>query len=275
LKYTKYLALIKALCFIVIAALFASCEKDDTSVLDPTKSFPKLLGVLITPTVYDTSDIKGVAWAEVTSDEAVTSVTITVKNPLNTEIGIFNLKDDGIAPDTTPGDGRYTGYFTFSMQCRIVGDNYKGEFIAKNVSGLTSSIISQNFSVINSNNHPPVISNLIIQPDSARITDTTVFIFKVFVTDPDGPCDIANVHYDGTKPLGGNLTRQFLFDDGSCCPIPPLNSTSGDSLAGDGIYTRIFKGAPDKLGYYVYHIKAVDRSGAESNILSDSIYVHP
>jgi hypothetical protein len=269
LKYTKYLALI-----IVIAVLFASCEKDDTSVVDPTKSFPKIFRVLITPSVYDTSDINGTAWAEVTSDEAIASVTVTVKNPLNTEIGIFNLRDDGVAPDTTPGDGRYTGYFTFSMQCRIVGDNYKGEFIAKNVSGLTSSIITQNFSVINSNNHPPLISNLIIMPDSTMYPDTAVFIFKVSVSDIEGLCDISDVHYDGTNPNGGQLTRQFLFDDGSCCPIPPFNSTSGDSIAGDGIYTRIFEGNPTLLGYYVYHIKAVDRSDVESNILSDSIYVY-
>jgi hypothetical protein len=271
LKYIKYLSLFAII--IIIAALFASCEKDDMSVIDPTKSFPKILGVLITPSVYDTSNINGIAWAEVTSEEPVTSVTVTVKNPDNTEIGIFTLRDDGAAPDTNAGDGKYTGYILFSLPCYLIG-TYRGEFVAYNVSGLNSALNSQNFSVINSHNLPPVISNLIIEPDSARITDTTIFVFKVAVTDPEGACDIDNAHYDGTNPNGGQLTRQFLFDDGSCCPIPPFNSTSGDSIAGDGIYTRILKGRPDYLGYYVYHIKAIDRSGAESNILSDSIYVY-
>ena len=107
MKYIKYFSLTKALCFIAIAALFASCEKENTSVIDPTLTFPKILGVLITPSVYDTSDINGIAWAEVTSEETVTSVTVTVKNPSNTEIGIFTLRDDGAVPDTIAGDGRY------------------------------------------------------------------------------------------------------------------------------------------------------------------------
>jgi hypothetical protein len=39
--------------------------------------------------------------------------------------------------------------------------------------------------------------------------DTAVFIFKVSVSDIEGLCDISDVHYDGTNPNGGQLTRQF------------------------------------------------------------------
>ena len=268
MKYIKYLSII-----IVLAALIASCEKNDTSVIDPTLTFPKIQGTLISPSVYDTSVVNGIAWAVVTSEEPVTSVTVTVKNPSNTEIGIFTLKDDGTAPDTTAGDGRYAGYITFSMTCRIVGQ-YKGEFLAKNVSGLNSNVISENFSVINSHNQPPVISYLVIVPDSIQVNNQAFFIFMVTAIDPDGSCDINQVYYDGFDPLGGSLTRRKLFDDGSCCPVENTGVTSGDTTANDSKYTRKLFGAPDKVGYYKYFIKAVDNSDSSSNILSDSIYVY-
>lgn len=271
MKYIKYLSLFAII--IVIAALFASCEKDDTSVVDPTLTFPKILGVLITPSVYDTSNINGIAWAEVTSEDPVASVKVTVKNPDNTEIGIFTLRDDGAAPDTNAGDGKYTGYITFSMTCRIVGQ-YKGEFIAHNVSGLNSSLITENFNIINSNNQPPVISGLVIVPDSIQVNNQAFFIFMVTAIDPDGSCDINQVYYDGFDPLGGSLTRRKLFDDGSCCPVEGTGLTSGDTTAYDTKFTRKLFGAPDKVGYYKYFIKAEDNSGASSNILSDSIYVY-
>jgi hypothetical protein len=273
LKYIKSLSIISLI--IVIAVLFVSCEKKDDSVIDPVLTFPKILRASISPNVYDTSDINGIAWAKVTSEEPIQRVTVTVKNPLGVQVDVFELKDDGAAPDTTAGDGKYVGRINFSMPtCRLVGI-YQGGFLAVNQSGLTSSIINTNFSVINSHNLPPVCSNLEISPDSARITDTTIFVFKITVADPDGLCDVPNAFYDGTNPLGGQLTRQYLFDDGSCCPIPPFNSTSGDEIAGDGIYTRVLKGKPNFPGYYVYHLKSIDNSGAESNILSDSIYVYP
>jgi hypothetical protein len=92
--------------------------------------------------------------------------------------------------------------------------------------------------------------------------------------DPDGSCDISEVYYDGTDPNHGQLTRHHLYDDGSCCPVEGFSSTSGDTTANDGKYTRILIGPPQLLGYYVYHIKAIDRSDSSSNVLTDSIFVH-
>ncbi len=270
MKYIKYLSLIEALCFIVIAVLFASCEKEDTSVIDPRLTFPKILGVLITPSVYDTSDINGIAWAEVTSEEPVTSVTVTVKNPLNTEIGIFTLRDDGVAPDITSGDGRYTGIITFSMTCRIVGQ-YKGEFLAKNVSGLNSSLVSQNFSVINSHSLPPSLSNL-IAPDSLQRPSTgeSVVFLRITASDPDGLCDIDYVFFNSFKPDGvpssGNPFG--LYDDGD---------TLGhcDAVPGDGNYSLCIRiASTNQLGTYTFKYNARDRSGILSDTLFHTIYVY-
>lgn len=244
-------------------------------MIDPILKFPKILSTSITPNVFDTSFVNAVAVAVVTSEEPISDVSVTVRSPATLQTIVFALRDDGVLPDTTPGDGRYTGLISFSMtSCRVVGD-YQCNFIARNVSGLYSPTDQKYFKVINSQNQPPLCSNLSVQPDSAKLLDTTILVFKINVIDPNGSCDIRDVYYDGTNPSGQSITRRYLFDDGNCCPIPPENVTSGDSIAGDGIYTRVLRGPPTELGYYRYHLKAVDRSDSSSNILSDSIYVHP
>jgi len=272
LKYIKSVSIVAII--IVIAAFFVSCEKTDDSIIDPTLTFPKILGTSITPSTYDTSNVNGIAWAKVTSEELIQKVTVTIKNPQNTQVGVFELKDDGSAPDTTAGDGNYTGRITFSMSCRIVG-SYQGSFLAQNVSGLTSGVINVPFSVINSSNHSPIISNLIIIPDSVHVNTQTFIIFEVTAIDPDGTCDINEVYYDGKKPDGSSLERRRLYDDGSCCIIENTGVTSGDSTAGDNKFTRKLFGAPDQIGYYVYRLTAKDNSDSLSNVLSDSIYVYP
>jgi hypothetical protein len=71
---------------------------------------------LITPSAYDTSFISGIAWAEVTSDEPVIKVQVTVKDPQNFRPS-FILRDDAVAPDTTAGDGNIpvTFHLLFSV----------------------------------------------------------------------------------------------------------------------------------------------------------------
>jgi hypothetical protein len=272
LKYIKFVSIISII--IVIAAFFASCEKEDNSVIDPVLHIPTVLGTSISPSVYDTSDVKGTAWAEVISEEPIQKATVTIKNRTNAEIGVFELKDDGVAPDTTAGDNKFTGYFNFSMSsCREVGI-YHGDFTAQNISGIYSGSVSVPFNVINSNNHPPFISNLMIVPDSIHFGDSAYFIFVVTAIDPDGSCDIKDVHYDGFDPNNQPLTRRGLYDDGSCCIVENFGP-SGDTTANDSRFTRRLFGSPTLTGYYRYFIQAIDWSDSSSNVLSDSIYVYP
>ncbi|MGH2574725.1 MAG: hypothetical protein ACRDFC_03385, partial [Ignavibacteria bacterium] len=265
----KYLTFVLLLSFLLI-----SCEKEDSGIVDPILTFPSITNAFLYPSIFDTSAVNSVAVALVTSEESIQRVTAKVTNPDNNDIGTFELRDNGVLPaDTTAGDGRYSGIINFSMNCRIVG-SYRVEFLAQNVSGLFSNNFISNFQVVNSQNSPPVISNLIIIPDSSRIGVNAFFIFQVTASDPDGNCDI-KVYYDGKRPDGSDLTRTFLFDDGSCCLLPPFNTVSGDTTANDGKYTRRTLGAPNQLGYYKYYLIAVDRTGDSSSVLSDSIYVYP
>ncbi|MCI0450584.1 MAG: hypothetical protein L0Y79_12525 [Chlorobi bacterium] len=258
---------------VIAGIVISSCEKDDDSVIDPILNFPNLLSTSFTPIQFDSDTVNAIATAVVTSEEPIRRVIVTVFDPLNST-EVFELKDDGVSPDTTANDGTYNGRVFFVRSCRLVGD-YRAEFIAENVSGLFSGTDSKSFSVIHSGNTPPVVSNIIIVPDSVQAGDSTFFIFMITATDPNGQCDIRDVFYIGFRPDNTQLSPLSLFDDGSCCIIPPFNTTSGDTTANDTKFTRRAFGGPNQLGYYRYYIRAVDRSDDTSNVLADSIYVYP
>ena len=260
---------------LILGIFIASCEKDDDSVIDPILTFPSILDQYITPVVLNSDTVNCIAGATVQSDDPLSSVTVKFFDLENTVLATANLHDDGVYPDTTSGDGKYTGIVNHVFLCRQVG-SHKVEFLATNVSGLTSAPINQNISIIRNPNTPPVVSDIVIMPDSTQVNDTTFFIFMINASDPNGACDIQKVFYTGFRPNGIPLTTSLeLFDDGSCCVIPPFSATSGDTTANDGKFTRKTFGPPNETGYYRYYIRAVDRSGDTSNVLADSIYVYP
>ena len=268
MKYIKSVSIITII--IVIAAFFASCEKQDNSVIDPILTFPKILGTAITPSTYDTSDVNGIAWAKVTSDEPVQKVTVTVKNPLNEQVGVYELKDNGISFDTTAGDGNYVGRIIFSMPtCRLVG-TYQGGFLATNQSGLTSSIINTNFSVTNSHSVKPVLSNL-IAPDSIQRPSTgqTIIYLEIQANDPDGECDLASVYFNSFKPDSTPSANNpfFMYDDGS--------QEHCDAAPGDLKYSLcIVIDNQAQTGFYTFKFNAKDRSDIISDTLSHIIKVY-
>jgi hypothetical protein len=271
LHKTKYVLLI-----IFAGLLFSSCEKKDNSVIDPTLNFPSITSASIIPSTVDTTIVHSIAYAHVTSVDPIDNVTATVTGPAPgfPEEGIYTLKDDGIAPDSIANDGVFTGYINYTMSCRLLGA-HKVVFLAKNISGIPSNNIIEFMQVTNTHNHPPVVSNLIITPKDITINTIVNLVFELTANDPDGPCNIKEVFYTGHDPRDSALTKRGLYDDGSCCLVEGTNFTSGDSVANDGIFTRRFPPAsPTFLGYYVYHLRAVDYSNDTSNILTDSIYVH-
>ena len=242
-----------------------SCEKEDSTIIDPVLNFPVLDSVSYSPTSFDTSRININLRAYVTSIDPIGSVNARIVNPDGITFSDVQLFWDGQS---------YYRNFDSILPCWLIG-GYKIEFVATTVSGLNSSTIIGNFQVSNPNNDPPLISNLVIQPQSLQFGDSTFFIYMVTASDPDGECDIARVFYTGFSPSGSPLTPRDLYDDGSCCVLPPFSTTSGDTTANDSKYTRKFFGKPTESGYYRYYLRAVDRSGDSSNILADSIHVIP
>ena len=268
MQHLKYLVLP-----IVLGIFIISCEKDDSTVVDPILNIPSISNETFTPQTFDSDTINAIATVQVASVDPIKQVSVTIINPNNEGETAVQLKDDGVVPDVTAGDGIYSGRVVHVPACMLVG-NWSADFIAETEGGLFSNPITVNFSVTNSNNQPPVISENYIYPDSLSTTDTLFFIFRVKAIDPDGQCDIYRVFYTGLKPDSTQVTPQDLFDDGSCCPIGNTGLPSGDSVTNDTYYTRKFVGFTTLQGYFKYFLKAVDRSGDTSNIIMDSIYVY-
>ncbi|HWA05733.1 MAG TPA: choice-of-anchor X domain-containing protein [Ignavibacteria bacterium] len=259
---------------VILGIFMYSCEKEDTSVIDPILHFPSITSNYYTPQLFNSDTIGIIAGATVESEDPVEKVEVKFFDLGNNVLASINLQDNGVYPDTTAGDGKYTGVLNYVFACRQVGI-HKIEFLATNVSGLTSSPIQSDVQVIRSPNQPPVASGIVISPDSIQVNVESFFTFMITATDPNGPCDIAKVFYTGFRPSGVPLTTSLeLFDDGSCCQIGTTGVTSGDTTANDSKFTRQTYGAPNETGYYKYYLRAVDRSGDTSNILSDSIYVY-
>jgi hypothetical protein len=258
-----------------------SCEKDDPTVIDPTLSFPRILSAYVTPNSFDTTSLNSVIGATVSSDLPVSNVTARVLNPDNVLLATIELKDDGVAPDDTAGDGKYTARMNFTLDCKLVG-SYKIEISAINSAGLSSNLFNVGFNVTNTNNHPPILTN-VISPDSLRrpsgINGDSVEIsfLKAFPTDPDGICDVSQVYFHSFKP-DGTPTNQGnaipLYDDGTNC----------DTIPGDGKFSLCIKIVNNPLdphynepplGNYKFKYNALDRGNLVSDTLIKFIFVHP
>jgi hypothetical protein len=185
------------------------------------------------------------------------------------------LSDNGRAPDVTAGDGKYASFAPIHVTTEEVG-TYVIQIRAENLSGLTSSTLSKPFTLVNIANHAPQISNLIM-PDTVFVPTSGSTTVKVSVVVSDSEClsDIKSVTLTSLKPDSSIVGTFSLFDDGSTSSQPPFNITSGDAVAGDGIYTLTIplNSTTERNTYRVFIFEAIDRSGAVSNIISKNIYI--
>ncbi|MFQ6615403.1 MAG: hypothetical protein ACE5HZ_01360 [Fidelibacterota bacterium] len=110
-------------------------------------------------------------------------------------------------------------------------------------------------------------------PASGTLTDT----IHATVTDADSLGDIRWVGFISLKP-DGSLANQgdpiFLHDDGGQVILYEPNITSGDSAAGDGIYSYVlFLDPTVAVGAYVWTFQAQDMSNAYSNTVVHTLVV--
>ena len=180
-----------------------------------------------------------------------------------TVLDSIRLYDNGTSPDSTAGDGRYSGAFNITnIQCLQVGI-YQLQYFANNRTGLFSNIINKNIPVINNANLPPVLSNLII-PDSVvrPLSGQFDLTLTITTTDPDGSCDINSVYFDAYRPSGFLIGR-----------IPMSKGTNNTFT----FTAPVLPAVPDSsYGYFKYIFQAYDNSNSFSNIIKDSIkFVRP
>ncbi|HEX2786534.1 MAG TPA: hypothetical protein VHP32_01425 [Ignavibacteria bacterium] len=244
-----------------------SCEKDSDKIIDVNISYPTISNPLRSPdTVYTLSGSPSIVVAtsvDVTSEDAIKQVICSLIDSKDSVIGQFQMLDNGVSPDTTANDRRYTALIAKNgFGCLIVG-GYKLQYYAETNEGLFSNIITTNMQVRFSNSVAPVLSNPVLPDSVVRPTSGQFDItLEITATDANGQCDVSFVYFDAYRPTGTYLGPIPMFSAGGSLykfinPVPPA--------------------VPDSLyGYYKYHFYAVDNSGLISNTIIDSIkFVRP
>ena len=165
-----------------------------------------------------------------------------------------SLHDDGIAPDTTAGDSVFSGTLFF-YATRPQAGVYRVRFVAQDRAALRSTGVEATCNLIRNNAVPVLDSLSLAAPDTLVRPPSGSLLFRVSIAaqDSDGLSDIQRVFMENLA----TLTRFTLLDDGGA--PQPGGVTSGDSLAGDGIFSITF-GLPSSApsGVLQYRLQAVD-----------------
>ena len=242
-----------------------SCEKDSDEIIDPSFASPAISDfVLSNDTVITTSSsplINLIVSVNVNLNDGspINKVQCRVYDPVNTQIGVYQLNDNGSSPDPTAGDRTYTGAINIeNIQCLLVG-NYSLEVVAENTSGLFSNLITSSFIVVNSANQPPRITTTNLPDSIVRPMpgDSSLLTITVNVNDPDGICDVKDVSFVTVRPNGVTLPA-----------IPMFNSGSGVFSFSNYVS---FSSDPTSYGYFKYTFTARDNSNLLSASVKDSI----
>lgn len=166
------------------------------------------------------------------------------------------LRDDGSAPDDSAGDGVYAGVLTFRA-ARDQAGVYRIRFSAQDGAGLRSTGIERSFALLRRNAAPALDPLSLSAPDTVARPTAGTLLFRVSIaaSDSDGLADIQRVFIQNLA----TTTISTLLDDGGT--VQPNGITSGDSLAGDGVFSITFGlSSTNPAGTILFRLQAVDAS---------------
>ena len=146
---------------------------------------------------------------------------------------------------------------------------YNIKYFVTDISGKTNQAALGTFKFDNGQaNIAPIISDDVVDPDTAVVTSTTIILTSVKVFDQNGLSDIDKVYFVVYRPDGSSSNIQnFLFDDGNVLD-------HGDQTAGDGIYSLLIQiTSANAKGTYRLEFRAKDRGGKFSNIINHSLLI--
>jgi hypothetical protein len=180
-----------------------------------------------------------------------------------------SLHDDGASPDAIAGDSVYSGTLTIRTE-RSEAGLYRVRFVAQDRAGLRSRGLEGVCAVTRNNAPPSLIAESLAAPDTVTRPPSGTLLFRVSIAaeDSDGLADIQRVFLENLA----TLTRFTLLDDGGV--QQPNGVTSGDSLAGDGVFSITF-GLPSTApaGTLQYRLQAVDAALDTSNSIPYTLVV--
>lgn len=247
--------------------LLPGCEKTDLGTIDDTELPPQIHQVNLVPALVNIDSLPSSAG----TSTITTTVVATVSNPAglgglsSVNVDFFrplasspllrtSLMDNGVSPDSVAHDGIFSGSFAFQAT-RAQAGSYRVGISAVNDNGQRSGTLTTTM-LVTRNNSAPYLDSLSLQaPDTLTrpSVGSTLFMITIAASDSDGLADIRQVFLQNLA----SSNRDFLLDDGGIGQ--PNGISSGDELAGDGIFSIVFQ-LPSTVppGEYHYILQASD-----------------
>jgi len=255
----------------IILSLFWGCEQEFDNVIE--NYIPEFQVKLVSPSdsiQYSQADSLITVRIAFNSASTIQSVYCEVYASDNTKLNSspLSLWDNGqIANgDDAANDGSYANKIPLSGS--YPNGIYNIKYFVTDKSNSTNQVALGTFKFNNGQaNIAPIISNDIVDPDTAVVTDTTIILTSINVFDENGLSDIDKVYFVVYRPNGTTSGAQnVLFDDGL--------ASHGDQTAGDGIYSLIIEiYSTNAKGTYRLEFQAKDRGGKLSNIINHSLHI--
>lgn len=269
---------------IVIAAaiLHIGCEENNLDTLDFAGLPPSISSGQISPDslnvdllqpsgdIYSvTTTIRSIA-SDPDGAHTLSSVTAEIFRPRATSgLVQVTLRDDGIAPDLVAGDLEFAANATFTLNRAQTG-TYRIQVTARDRNNLRSNTCEIPFVLTRNNSAPFLDGQTLLAPDTVTrpATGSSTFFVSIAASDADGIQDIREVYLLNLQ----TQNRTFLLDDGGV--PPPGGVSSGDLLAGDGVFSVTLQ-LPSTIppGLYPFLLQATDSFRDTSNSVSYTLIV--
>jgi hypothetical protein len=266
----------------VLSLLSLSCEKErsgivDTPILPP---FMRSASLNVSYLHIDTTTSGGVTRLP----NGKFQITITLTARVSDPNGLQDVKQvfyriyapvantyflsgqlGHVADNANATEAAYAGDISFTIE-RSASGVYYIEMYAQGTTSLVSNSIQVSLHVAK-NNSLPHLSNL-SAPDTLIRPSTgyELLFFAVTVSDSDGLADIDRIFFRSLISSNPDF-QQPMFDDGRV-------TVTGDSLAGDGRYSRLLAlDSTATLGTKLFRFYALDKSGVIGDSLDHTMIV--
>jgi hypothetical protein len=249
---------------------FFGCEQKFDKVVDSFNNDYQVVNVLPSDTFYyNSADSLITISIKFNSISTIQNVFCDVYASDDSKIATIDLFDDGRSSngDAVSGDKIFSNKLPLSHN--YPNGNYNIKYYVTDKSNSTKQVALGTFDYNNGqNNVAPVISNDIVEPDTAIVTSTTVIQTSIKVFDQNGLSDIEKVYFVVYKPDGTtNNFQNTMFDDGNLV-------VNGDQSSADGIYSLLIQiTSTNAKGTYRIEFQAKDRGGKLSNIINHSLLI--
>lgn len=253
-----------------VGALVAGCDSGPGPV-DLDGRSPVVDDLTFTPTTVSSGGTDDVVQADLTvqvdasdADGDLETVFIIVQSP------VPGADPVGTARIDAPGDGRYSAELTLALPRGLAGTFPVVAFAADEEGRQSNRAVGT--LIVDGGAEPPVITEVdlpaTVQRPAQGEPPVTITITAT-VEDPDGLGNVLRVE----TVVNGSATL-LLCDDGGSGTCNPGFGSSGDAVAGDGVFTLTIQiESSNALGVNEFVFTAFDRAGLESESVTRTITV--